>query len=144
MKAERCVLVADDDGNDIFFLERAFALAEIRNPLRVVQDGQLAIEYLSGTGKFSGCAQRPLPCLLMLDLKMPRKTGMEVLEWVRSQEEFCSLPIIMLSSSVHPFEIKTAYQKGANAFVTKPSGMPERTDLARMIKGFWLTFNQLP
>jgi CheY-like chemotaxis protein len=144
MNKERCVLMAEDDENDIAFLQRAFKQAEIHNALQVVQDGQAAIDYLSGAGTFSDRGRYPLPGLLLLDLKMPRKTGMEVLEWIRARETLRSLPIIVFSSSVYPADIETAYRKGANAFVTKPSGAPERTELARMIKGFWLTFNQLP
>lgn len=144
MIKERCVLMAEDDENDVTFLRRAFTQAEVTNPLHVAQDGQEAIDYLSGTEKFSDRLQYPLPSLLMLDLKMPRKTGMDVLRWMRSQAELLSIPVIIFSSSVHPAEIAEAYRAGANAFVTKPSGTPERTELAKMIKGFWLKFNQLP
>jgi CheY-like chemotaxis protein len=144
VKRDRCILVAEDDENDVTFLQRAFAQAEVRNPLHFVPDGQAAIDYLSGTGAYSDRNQHPLPGLVLLDLKMPRKTGMDVLKWVRGQEAFRCLPTIIFSSSTHPDEIETAYRNGVNAFVTKPSGMPERTELARMIKGFWLTFNEFP
>jgi CheY-like chemotaxis protein len=144
MKRERLVLMAEDDENDVAFLKRAFAQAEIHNPLHVAPDGQAAIDYLSGAGAFSDRNKFPLPGLLLLDLKMPRKTGLEVLEWVRAQETLRSLPVIIFSSSVNPSEIEIAYQKGTNAFVSKPPGSPERIELAKMIKGFWLTFNQLP
>ena len=69
---------------------------------------------------------------------------MEVLTWIRSQDKFHGLPVIMLSSTVHPTEIAEAYHEGINAFVTKPTGTPERAELARMIKGFWLTFTEVP
>jgi CheY-like chemotaxis protein len=144
MKRDRCILLAEDDENDVVFIQRAFRHAEISNPVQIVPDGQAAIEYLSGSGDFSDRGRYPMPCLLLLDLKMPRKTGLEVLEWARTQPTLRSLPIIILSSSVHSSDIEAAYQNGANAFVTKPSGAPERTELVRMIKGFWLTFNQLP
>jgi CheY-like chemotaxis protein len=137
-----CILVAEDDDNDVAFLQRAFAKAEIDNPLYFVPDGQAAMDYLAGSGTYADRSQYPLPGLLLLDLKMPRKTGMDVLKWLRGQEAFLCLPIIMFSSSTHPAEIENAYRNGVNAFVTKPSGMPERTELARMIKGFWLTFNE--
>lgn len=144
MKRERCILMAEDDENDVVFIQRAFKQAEIHNPLQIVQDGQAAIDYLSGSGSFSDRGQYPLPGLLLLDLKMPHKTGLEVLKWVRTQPALQAIPIIVLSSSVHASDIEAAYQNGANAFVTKPSGAPERTELARMIKGFWLNLNQLP
>jgi len=144
MKKDALILVAEDDENDVLFLRRAFAQAEISNPLQTAYDGQIAIDYLSGAGRFADRNEYPLPGLLLLDLKMPRKTGLEVLAWTRSQKQFCGLPIIMLSSSVHPREIAEAYHRGVNAFVTKPSGTLERTELARMIKGFWLTFTEAP
>ncbi len=144
MNCERCVLTAEDDENDALFLRRAFAQAGITQPLHVVEDGQMAIAAISGEGKFADRTQHPLPGLLMLDLKMPRKNGMDVPRWVRSQPHYRCLPTIIFSSSVHPAEIQAAYEAGANAFVTKPTGTPERTELARMIKGFWLIFNQLP
>jgi CheY-like chemotaxis protein len=144
MKKACCILVAEDDENDVTFLRRAFAKAEIANPLHLVPDGQAAMDYLAGAGTYSDRSQYPLPGLLILDLKMPRKTGMDVLIWLRGQEKFRCLPTIMFSSSTHPAEIETAYRSGANAFVTKPAGMPERIELAGMIKGFWLTFNETP
>ncbi len=144
MRRGRAILLADDDENDVMFLQRAFAQAEIANPLQVVHDGQAAIDYLAGIDGFADRTQFPLPCLVLLDLKMPKKTGMEALQWMRGQPNYRSIPVIMFSSSVHPAEIETAYQSGANAFVTKPSGAPERTELARLIKGFWLHFNQVP
>ena len=144
MKGNRCVLMAEDDENDVAFLRRAFSQAEIINPLQVVQDGQAAIDYFVRGGGAFARGEAALPCLLLLDLKMPRKTGLEVLEWIRHQPNLKTLPVIVLSSSVHPEDIETAYERGANAFVTKPSGAPERTELAKLIKGFWLTLNQVP
>ncbi len=136
MTTEGFVLMAEDDENDVVFLQRAFAQAEISIPCGSSRTARPPSDYLSGAD--------PLPCLFMLDLKLPRKTGMEVLQWVRGQEKLHVLPVIMFSSSVHPAEMEAAYRFGANAFVTKPSGSPERTELARMIKGFWLTFNRTP
>lgn len=144
MNPNRCILVAEDDENDVIFLRRAFAKAEIANPLHVAPDGQAAIDYLSGAGPYADRDAYPLPGLLLLDLKMPRKTGMDVLLWLRAEMRMWSIPVIMFSSSVHPAEIRTAYEAGANAFVTKPSGSPERIEFAKTIKGFWLDFNQLP
>jgi CheY-like chemotaxis protein len=144
MKTDRGVLLAEDDPNDVFLLERAFEDAGIHNPLRAVCDGQEAIEYLSGTGKFSDRNQFPFPALMILDLKMPRKTGIDVLHWLRKEDSFRCLPTVMLSSSAHPTDVEKAYRLGVNAFVVKPPGISQRAELARMIKGFWLTMNELP
>lgn len=135
----KCVLLAEDDENDVLFLQRAFRKAEISNPLQVARDGQEAIDYLSGEGPYTDRELYPLPCLVMLDLKMPRKNGMEALQWIRGREDLRSLPVIIFSSSVHPEEIQRAYQLGADAFLSKPSGVHERLELARKIKRSWLS-----
>ena len=136
--------MADDDENDIFLLRRAFRDADVRNPLHAVSDGQEAIDYLLGEGKYADRIEFPFPSIVILDLKMPRKTGLDVLRWLRDEAGLSCLPTIMLSSSAHPSDVENAYLLGANAFVVKPPGMSERTELARMIKGFWLTLNEAP
>jgi CheY-like chemotaxis protein len=144
MKTERCVLLAEDDANDVLLLKLAFREAKINNPLYVVKDGQEAIDYLSGAGKFSDRNQFPFPDLLILDLKMPRKTGLDVLQWLAEEEALRCLPTIMLSSSTHPGDIEKAYRLGVNAFVVKPPGVVKRTEFATLIKSFWLALNELP
>jgi CheY-like chemotaxis protein len=144
MKGERCVLLAEDDANDVLLLQLAFREAEIHNPLYVVNDGQEAIDYLSGAAKFADRSRFPFPDLLILDLKMPRKTGIDVLQWLAEEEAMRCLPTIMLSSSTHPGDIEKAYRLGVNAFVVKSPGTAERTEFARIIKRFWLALNELP
>jgi CheY-like chemotaxis protein len=144
MKHSYCLLVAEDDANDVFFLQHAFKEANVQNPLQIVPDGQETINYLAGVGKFSDRSKFPLPYLLILDLKMPRMTGLEVLQWLHDQPELRCLPVIVLSSSAHRLDIERAYELGANAFVVKPSAVGKRTDLAKLIKGFWLDFNEAP
>lgn len=136
--------MAEDEPNDVLLLQRAFRDAGISDPLQVACDGQEAIDFLEGRGKFSDRSQFPLPSLLILDLKMPRKTGLEVLEWVRSKDGLRCLPIIMFSSSAHPGDIEKSYRLGVNAFVVKPLRVEARTEFARLVKGFWLTLVELP
>jgi CheY-like chemotaxis protein len=137
-------LVAEDDENDVFFLKRAFQQANVENPLNVVRDGQEAIDYLSGEGKFSDRNLYPLPHLFILDLKMPRKTGLDVLGWLQQQPELRCLPVLVLSSSAHLTDIEKAYELGANAFVVKPASLEKRLELAKLIGTFWLEFNEAP
>lgn len=138
------ILLAEDDDNDVFFLQKAFKDAGIENPLYIARDGQEAIDCLGGVGKFSDRNQYPIPCLLICDLKMPRKTGMDVLEWKRGQPVIHCVPSVVLSSSAHRHDIERAYRLGANAFVVKPPSLEARLALARVIKTFWLEFNQPP
>ena len=138
------ILLAEDDDNDVLLLERAFKDADIRNPLHVARDGQEAIDWLASAEGFSGRATHPLPCLLILDLKMPGKTGMDVLVWRRRQPVINCVPVIVFSSSAHRYDVEKAYRLGANAFVVKPATNEERAQLSRNLKGFWLQFNEPP
>src|SRR5712691_4752034 len=93
------ILMAEDDENDVFFLERAFKQAQIANPVNRVKDGEDAIAYLQGEGVYADRNKFPLPYLMLLDLKMPRKNGFEVIQWVRAQPGLKRLPLVILTSS---------------------------------------------
>ncbi|WP_160164675.1 response regulator [Pedosphaera parvula] len=137
-------MLAEDDPNDVLLLQFAFREAEIHSPLHTVSNGQEAIDYLSGVGSFSDRERFPIPALLLLDLKMPRKTGIDVLEWLAKDDVMRCLPTVMLSSSTHPGDIEKAYRLGVNAFVVKSPGTAQRTEFCKIIKSFWLTLNELP
>jgi CheY-like chemotaxis protein len=136
------ILYAEDDEHDVFFLQHAFKTVGVTNPLHVVRDGREAIQYLSGAVRTSECSGHPLPRLIILDLKMPRITGIEVLSWLRRDSHLPPLPVIILSSSALPNDIERALALGANAFVVKPSSVEDRACLAECIKHFWLHFNE--
>ncbi len=139
-----CILQVEDDRNDVFFLEHAFKTAGITHPLRVARDGQEAIDYLSGAGEFSDRVRNPLPCLILLDLKLPRKDGFEVLEWVRQQPNLRQLPVIVLTSSGRASDVDRACHLGANSFLVKPSQLKERVELAKLLKDYWLHYHRMP
>lgn len=140
----RTILLVEDERNDVFFLEYAFQAAGITNPLQVVEDGQQAVDYLAGIGKFANRAQYPLPCLVVLDLKLPVKTGLDVLRWIRQQPPLQSLLVIVLSSSRDIYDIDEAYRLGARSYLVKPLSMGERLELAKAIKHYWLGLNESP
>ena len=139
----RTILQVDDDPNDVFLLQHAMKKAGVANPIQVATDGQQAIDYLKGTGKFADREQFPLPCLVLLDLKLPYVMGLEVLRWIR-QQPGAALVVILLTASAEDADIATAYRLGANAFLTKPSKASKLEDMAKAIKDFWLTHNTLP
>ncbi len=143
MKTNLPILQVEDDDHDVFFLAHAFKKAAITNPVQVDHDGQEAIDYLSGKGRFSDRSKFPLPCLIILDLKMPRRTGMEVLAWLRQESDLPPLPVIVFSSSAHRDDVDRAFVLGANAFVSKPSSVEERIRFAKSVKEFWLYFNEI-
>jgi CheY-like chemotaxis protein len=134
------ILLAEDDENDVLLLRRAFKEADVQNPLHVAGDGQEAIEFLA---RLRTPPQDHMPALVILDLKMPRRDGLEVLEWIKGQPVMKGLPVILFSSSANRGDIEQAYALGANGFVVKPPSLSERADFARFIKQ-WLRFNQPP
>jgi CheY-like chemotaxis protein len=144
MNRLRHVLLAEDDENDVFFMLRAFREVGLPNPIHVARDGQDAIEYLAGDGRYQDRKAFPFPALAILDLKMPRKSGMEVLSWLRRQPLLSALPVMILSSSVNQYDVERAYQLWVNAFLSKPIDTEKRVELTAIIKDFWLNLNQLP
>ena len=137
----RPVLYAEDEDNDAFLMQRAFVKACVANPLRVVVDGPSAIRYLAGTGEFSDRAQHPMPCLLLLDLNLPRQSGLEVRKWVRLRPDFADLPILILTSSSQDRDIGSAYQLGANGYLVKPASSDKLIDLVAGLRDVCLVPN---
>lgn len=144
MNTPGAILLAEDDENDVLFMRRAMTKAEVKHPLHVVADGQEAIEYLAGEGKYGDRTTYPLPRLIILDLKMPRKSGMDVLRWMRTNPFVECLPTLVLSSSANRRDVERGYRLGANAFLVKPSTVDERLELVKLIVHFWLRLNQPP
>jgi len=132
------VLLVEDDLNDIFLVKRAFKMAHLQNPLQVVTDGQEAINYLKGENKYSNRADFPLPKLIVMDIKMPRRTGFEVLEWVKGHGGMLRrIPIIIVSSSDNASDINRAYELGANAYMVKPVNFKAVEHLFESITQYW-------
>lgn len=138
------ILLADDNADDRFLLVEACQEAGIRNPLLSVEDGQQVIDCLQGNGPFSDRSKYPRPAMAVLDIKMPRKTGLEALDWIRGSEEWRVLPVLLLTASAYPGDILRAYRLGANAFHVKPTTIQELVELARAIKAYWLRFCEFP
>jgi CheY-like chemotaxis protein len=122
------VMLVEDDLNDIFLVKRAFKIAQIENPLN----------YLKGEGKYSDREAYPLPKLMVMDIKMPRRTGFEVLEWVKKKEgPLRRIPIVIVSSSDSPSDINRAYELGANAYMVKPMDFRAVEHLFNAITQYW-------
>ena len=132
------VLLVEDDLNDIFLVKRAFKIAHVRNPLQVVTDGQEAVSYLKGDDKYADRETYPLPKLIVMDIKMPRRSGFEVLEWVKgSHGPLKRIPIVIVSSSEDPADINRAYELGANAYMVKPVDYRAVEHLFQSITHYW-------
>lgn len=135
------ILLVEDNPDDVFFMQRACRSAGVANPLHVAEDGDKAIEYLSGAGKFANRAVYPLPCLILLDLKLPGKSGLEGLAWLRHQPKFTTNIVIVLTTSREPRDIQEAYRSGANAYLVKPTSPTQLAELVSAIKTFWIEYN---
>lgn len=141
---EGVILLAEDREEEVMLLRRAFAKANFLNPLHVVSNGEEAISYLQGEGKYANRDEYPLPSLLLLDLKMPRKNGFEVLEWVRQQPGLTALRMVVLTSSDEIRDVNRAYQLGANSFLVKPVDFSSFVQTTQALKGYWLWMSKEP
>jgi two-component system response regulator len=137
------ILLVEDDENDVFFFQRAVNKTRMTHPLQVAHDGQEAIDYLSGAGRFAERAKFPLPGLILLDLKLPFVMGLDVLKWIRDQSELTPIVIILSSSSAEE-DVARAYQLGANAYLVKSADVSKLEHMVRAINDFWLTQNVPP
>ena len=137
------LLLVEDNGDDVFFMKRAISAAGIAHPLEVAQDGQAAIDYLSGRGEFADRKRFPVPFLMFLDLKLPHKSGLEVLEWIRSQPALRTLIVLVLTSSREESDVTKAYSLGANSFLVKPPSGLQLNELVKLIRTYWLENPQI-
>ena len=138
------VLYVEDEENDVFIMQRAWKEAGIVNPLKVVTDGAQAIQYLAGEGKFLDREQFPMPSLVLLDLKLPKESGFNVLKWIRNNPAIHTLLVVVLTSSNHPEDIHRAHALGANAYLIKPTTPDGITELAASLKDFWFQKAETP
>ena len=138
------ILLAEDDPNDVLLIQRAFQKTNIANPLHVVRDGEEAVAYLSGERHYADRDSHPLPVLMLMDLKMPRKSGLEVLEWLRQQPGLKRLPVVVLTSSNQSPDVNRAYDLGANSYLVKPAGFDSLLDLVKSLDVYWLILNEKP
>jgi len=138
------VLVVEDNPDDVFFIERAFAESGTAAAIKVVEDGEKAIAYLSGRGAFADREKYPVPTLVLLDLKLPRVPGLNVLSWVRKQPALERLLVVILTSSREAVDINRAYELGANSYLVKPVSSKELADLIKSVDRYWLGLNERP
>ena len=138
------ILLVDDDENDVLLIQRAFQKAGMRNNLKVVRNGQQAIEYLGAQGSYTDRDKFPLPFLVLLDLKMPGVDGFEVLEWMRRDPSVKSLLVVVLTSSNLQSDVDRAYELGANSYLVKPVEFDEMVHLVQRFEAYWTEINRIP
>jgi CheY-like chemotaxis protein len=133
------ILAAEDEESDRIILELAFQKARLRHPLVLVRDGQEAVDYLSGTDRYADRSTYPLPGLIVLDLKMPRMNGFDVLAWLAVQPEFKGFPAVVLSSSADESDRVRARQLGAREYFVKPHNFEKLIEIAQQMHSRWLS-----
>lgn len=136
------ILQVEDEESDVLLLQHAFERAGISNPVFVASDGAEAMAYLAGEGRFADRAAYPLPSLVLLDLKLPDKHGLEVLAWIRNQSDLKTTVVVAFTSSDHSSDVKRAYELGVNSYAVKPGNNDKRVEFARHLRGWWLGCNK--
>jgi CheY-like chemotaxis protein len=144
MSDHAVILLVEDREDDVVIIRRAFSKGNILNPLFVVRDGEQAIAYLTGEGRFANREEYPLPDLILLDLKMPKKDGFDVLRWLRKKPGLNALRVVVLTSSEELRDVNLAYQLGANSFLVKPVDFENFVKVGQALKGYWLWLNKSP
>jgi CheY-like chemotaxis protein len=136
------ILLVEDEPSDVFLMKRAMKGAQIPNPLQIASDGQEAINYLSGEGQYSDRTRFPIPSVIFLDLKLPYKTGFEVMEWIRTQPRLDQTLVMVLTSSSEERDIAECYKLGARTFLVKPPNSAMLLELMISLKEFWVKHNE--
>jgi two-component system, response regulator len=136
------ILLVEDNPNDAELVIRALKRNGLRAHVSHVEDGVQAIEFLLGTGTHAARAGAPLPKLVMLDCKLPKLTGVEVLRQIRAEPKLAHVITVMLTSSKEERDIADAYRHGVNSYVVKPVEFEEFVDTVGRIGQYWLRFNQ--
>ena len=138
------ILVADDDSDDRKLTAEAFAEAKLANDLRFVEDGVEVFDYLNRRGKFANPVDSPWPSLLLLDLNMPRKDGLEVLKEMKADPRYAGIRVIVMTTSQSEADINSSYLLNAASFITKPVTFESLVDVVKALGKYWLEIVELP
>ena len=138
------ILVVEDSADDLALIRRAFQRGRIVNPVHVVSDGEEAISYLAGENQYADRARHPLPAMVLLDLRLPRKSGFEVLKWIRGHVDLSRLPVVILTTSHADADVNRAYELGANSYLVKPVSSDSLLQLVHALDFGWMRFTTPP
>lgn len=137
VKERFTILLIEDNENDVLLLRRAMINSGMTHVVRLAQDGMEALNYLRGSGKFADRATYPFPDIILLDLKLPRLSGLELLAWLKDNPEHRVVPTIVLSSSELEDDVRKAYELGANTYLVKPTDFDMLTEMVRKVCDYW-------
>jgi two-component system, response regulator len=140
----KIILLVEDNPSDVKLTKRALEQNQITNELVVAEDGREALDYLFGAGQYAGKNVRDLPAVVLLDLKLPRVEGLEVLKEIRANERTRVLPVVILTSSSQEEDLMASYKLGANSYIRKPVDFRQFTEAVRTLGMYWLLLNEPP
>ena len=144
MTRTKTILMVEDNPDFVELARRAFSKADIATPIVVAEDGAAALDYLFAGGAWSGRGPESDPALVLLDLKLPRIGGLEVLRQVRADSRTRHLPVVILTSSVEEQDLILAYDLGCNSYIRKPVDFTRLAEIMRLLGLYWLTINEPP
>ena len=138
------LLLVEDSPDDAFFLEYELKKTGIKAQVRVVQDGQEALDYLTGRGKYADRSEFPVPTVLLLDLKLPKVSGLEVLKELKADPRTRAVPVVVMTSSREQRDMVEGYQLGVNSYIQKPIDFGDFQTVIKDLGYYWLVVNQSP
>ena len=138
------ILLVEDNPDDVLLLKRAFKKAGLPHALQIASHGEEALDYLAGDGRYADRDKHPFPALMLLDLQLPRRSGHEVLEWLRAQDDLRRLPVVVLTSSREPTDINRAYDLGANSYLVKPVSFDALLEMVQVLERYWIALAERP
>jgi two-component system, response regulator len=141
---EGTILLVEDNPSDVKLTKRALKQHQITNPLVIAEDGREALDYLFGTGRHADRDARDVPAVVLLDLKLPKVDGLEVLKQIRADERTRLLPVVVLTSSSQEEDIVASYRLGANSYIRKPVDFAQFAEAVRVLGMYWLLMNVPP
>jgi CheY-like chemotaxis protein len=140
----RTILLVEDESSDAALLLRGFEKAKVLNHIIHLTNGDEALGYLAGVRQYADRRKYPLPALILLDLKLPGMTGIQLLQWMRVQGEIKRIPVVVLTSNDDPDTINAAYDLGANSYLVKPGNNAEIARMVEAIQRYWVKLNEPP
>lgn len=135
------ILLVEDNADDVLLIQRAFRKAQITSDLQIVRDGDAAVAYLAGTAGYADRARYPAPLVTLLDLKLPLRSGVEVLRWIRRDSPTPLLPVVVLTSSAERRDVQAAYAEGANSYLVKPVSFDALHEMMSFVHRYWAELN---
>ena len=141
---KKTILLVEDESSDAELLIRAFKKAGVQNPIRHLDNGDAALFYLQGIDTYVDRDKNPLPALILLDLKLPGMSGLELLRWLRQQKDLRRIPVLILTSENDARLMDAAYDAGANSYLLKSVSPDEIERVVNLITNYWLNLNESP